>query len=184
MSPHYRGDDMSHLQYWGTPHELFDTLHKRWTFDLDVCAQPWSAKCSNYFTEDEDGLLQSWAGRKVWCNPPYAEPLAWLERGWLHALEHATEATYLLPNSTDTKWFQDMCFRGDIYFVRGRLKFEPPPDYEPPDPTKKIPGAPFGVVVVRFTPELAHGHVEPGCWLMDRAGKAISHRRGVQGHLF
>ena len=172
--PHYREDDLSHLQYWGTPQGLFDPLQEKWGFTLDVCAQSWSAKCPEYFTEDEDGLLQSWAGEKCWCNPPYANPLVWLERGWLYALETNAEVTYLLPNATDSQWFQDYCFRGDLYFIRGRLKFEAPPDYD-----GKVHAAPFGCVVVRFTPELAHCNVEPGCWLMDRAGKMISHRQGV-----
>lgn len=29
----------------------------------------------------------------------------------------------LIPARTDTKWFHDYCLKGDIEFIRGRVKF-------------------------------------------------------------
>lgn len=33
---------------WETPQKLFDALHARFGFTLDVCAQPGNAKCTRY----------------------------------------------------------------------------------------------------------------------------------------
>lgn len=50
-------------------------------FTLDVAATPANAKCSAYYTKEIDGLTQPWKGR-VWCNPPYSQIEAWLEKAW------------------------------------------------------------------------------------------------------
>lgn len=47
---------------WETPQDFFDKLNDEFHFDLDVCATPDNAKCSNFFTEEEDGLKQNWGG--------------------------------------------------------------------------------------------------------------------------
>jgi len=73
---------------------------------------------------DGDGLAPlycDWAGKRVFCNPPYGPGLGkWLERG----LEAAC-AVFLIPARTDTRWFHDIVLRHarDIRFLRGRLKF-------------------------------------------------------------
>lgn len=176
----HAADELNHLQNWGTPRELFDPLDAKWGFTLDVCAQQWNAKCSRFYTKKDDGLLMPWGPREnVWCNPPYDNPTPWLERGWLAALELNSTATYLLPNATETRWFQNLAFRGDIYFIRGRLKHEPPPGYE-----GENPGPPFGSVIVRFYPEIAMGDQVPECFLLDRDGEVSSARRMVQSHLW
>lgn len=45
----------------------------------------------------------------------------------------------LLPARTDTAWFHDYCIKGDITFIRGRLKFNDGKQ-----------GAPFPSMVVVF----------------------------------
>ena len=56
---------------WATPQDFFDKLNEEFHFDLDPCADAENAKCKEYFTKEENGLLKDWGGRRVFCNPPY-----------------------------------------------------------------------------------------------------------------
>ena len=56
---------------WETPQNLYDELDAEFGFTLDVCATQENAKCERFFTKEQDGLVQSWKGERVWCNPPY-----------------------------------------------------------------------------------------------------------------
>src|SRR5688572_10793273 len=67
----------------GTDPALFAKLDERFGFTLDACATPVNAKCSRYYTVEDDGLTQSWAGERVWCNPPFSQIAAWVEKAWL-----------------------------------------------------------------------------------------------------
>ena len=107
---------------WETPQELFDSLNKIYGFKLDVCATPENAKCARYFTKEQDGLAQKWEG-VCWMNPPYGREIGkWVKK----AYETATQGgvvVCLLPARTDTAWWHDYAMKGDITFLRGRLKF-------------------------------------------------------------
>lgn len=61
----------SQKDYWETPQSLFDELNAEFHFTLDAAASDTNHKCDRYFTEQDDGLRQSWAGETVFCNPPY-----------------------------------------------------------------------------------------------------------------
>jgi len=54
---------------WETPQDLFEAQNARWGFTLDVCATAENAKCDSFFTEEDDGLQQTWGG-VCWMNPP------------------------------------------------------------------------------------------------------------------
>ena len=105
---------------WATPQDFFDqqnALHG--PFDVDVCADATNAKCAVYFDKDADGLKQTWAG-KCWMNPPYGRDIGkWMNKA------HESEATVvcLVPARTDTKWWHDYAMKGEITFIKGRLKF-------------------------------------------------------------
>jgi phage N-6-adenine-methyltransferase len=58
---------------WATPMDFFRTVaHEFGPFDVDVCANAGNAKAPVFFTRDQNGLDQEWAGR-VWMNPPYGK---------------------------------------------------------------------------------------------------------------
>ena len=60
----------------------------------------------------------------MFCNPPYGREICkWVEKGYTEAQQPSTVVVMLLPARTDTKWFHDFCTKGDIEFIRGRLKF-------------------------------------------------------------
>jgi phage N-6-adenine-methyltransferase len=107
---------------WETPQAFFDKLNEEFGFTLDACATPENAKCPHYFTKEQDGLAQSWTGR-VWMNPPYGREIGkWVRKAYEEAQNGCT-VVCLLPARTDTAWWHDYCAKGEVHFVRGRLKF-------------------------------------------------------------
>lgn len=108
---------------WETPQELFDGLNRRYNFTLDPCATAENAKCPMFFDREVDGLSQSWAGHRVFCNPPYGREIAaWVEKCYVESMFAIVVG--LLPARTDTKWFHNFIHgRAQVEFIRGRLKF-------------------------------------------------------------
>lgn len=108
---------------WETPQALFDSLSKEFgPFDLDVCSTPHNAKCRHYFTKRDNGLSQSWCGR-CWMNPPYGRAIGlWVKKAYEASLTGAT-VVCLVPSRTDTAWWHDYAMKGEVRFIRGRLKF-------------------------------------------------------------
>ena len=108
---------------WETPQALFDELNREFGFTLDVCALPENAKCDLFFTPKTDGLSQSWKGHMCWMNPPYGREIGkWVKKAYEESQRGAT-VVCLLPARTDTRWFHEYCTKGEIRFIKGRLKF-------------------------------------------------------------
>lgn len=125
---------------WSTPQDLFDELDARYGFEVDVCATPENAKCPAFFTAEHDGLDQPWQGT-CWMNPPYGRDIGrWVAKAYHSALAGAT-VVCLLPARTDTGWWHNYCRRGEIRFLRGRLRFG-----------GSANAAPFPSAVVTFHP--------------------------------
>ena len=112
----------SNTDLWATPQEFFNKYHAVHDFNLDVCATKDNAKCTTYFTIEQDGLSQEWTG-VCWMNPPYGKEIGkWVKKAYEESLKGA-KVVCLLPARTDTKWFHDYCTKGKIEFIKGRLKF-------------------------------------------------------------
>ena len=109
---------------WETPQHVFDHLNETFQFTLDPCATPENAKCEKYYTKEDDGLNKSWAGERVFMNPPYGREIGkWIHKAWRSSLLPYTLVVCLLPARTDTRWFHKYCTKGMIWFIKGRLKF-------------------------------------------------------------
>lgn len=115
----------------GTTPEVFDPLNERFGFTLDVAAAAHNAKCERYYDREADGLQQSWAGERVWCNPPYSDLSAWVRKAWAE-WPTAELIVMLLPaNRTEQGWWQDNVEPSrdhpdsplSVEFLRGRLRF-------------------------------------------------------------
>ena len=114
---------MSKTDEWETPRGVFDKLNTEFGFTLDVCATPANAKCIRYFDMAEDGLAQSWIGYRCWMNPPYGRKIGkWIKKAFESSQNGAT-VVCLIPARTDTAWWHDYVMKGQIRFIRGRLKF-------------------------------------------------------------
>ena len=107
---------------WSTPDDLFAELNGIFHFDLDACASPANAKCTRYFTKEQDALRRTWRGT-VWMNPPYGREIAaFMRKAHEESLAGAT-VVCLVPSRTDTDWWHRYAKRGHVIFLRGRLKF-------------------------------------------------------------
>ena len=127
----------------GTDPEFFASLVKRFgPFTLDVAAAEHNAKAPRYYTREDDGLKQSWERERVWCNPPYSDCRAWVQKAWDQwtlswesAGDRPDLIVMLLPaNRVEQGWWQDLVepYRdrpGEplrVEFLRGRMRFDRP----------------------------------------------------------
>jgi len=100
-------------------------------FTLDVAAAAHNTKCHLYFDRMMDGLRQSWAGDRVWCNPPYSAIEPWVRKAWLEAPRTLGIVMLLPANRTEQKWWQgqvephrDRPGSGlRVEFLPGRMRF-------------------------------------------------------------
>jgi len=107
-----------------TPQDLFDSLNAEFHFTLDPCATDKNAKCKRYFTYHDNGLNKSWENEIVFMNPPYGKEIKyWIAKAFLESKKGIT-VVCLVPARTDTSWWHDIVMRGEIRFIRGRLKFK------------------------------------------------------------
>lgn len=109
---------------WETPQDLFDKYNAIYNFKLDVCATKENSKCKTFYTKEIDGLSEKaiWYNT-AWCNPPYGRQIgAWIKKAYESSINGVT-VVCLVPSRTDTKWWHEYCMRGEIEFLRGRLKF-------------------------------------------------------------
>jgi len=108
---------------WETPQPFFDVWNAKFRFDWDVCATDENAKCAHYYTKENDGLSKRWVGT-VWMNPPYGkEIIKWMKKAYESARDGDATVVCLIPARTDTAWWHDYAMKGEITFIRGRLKF-------------------------------------------------------------
>ena len=119
--------------------EDFIPLHERFRFTIDAAAAPHNARLKRYWTIEDDALKQSWAGERVWCNPPYSDIRAWVQKAWdvwdygLTDRHGAELIVMLLPaNRTEQMWWQEHVEtqrrqgRISVEFLPGRMRFDRP----------------------------------------------------------
>jgi len=129
-------------------------------FTLDVAAAHHNAKCPRYFTRADDGLVQSWAGERVWCNPPYSNLAAWTEKAWREMGRDCRGIVMLLPaNRCEQPWWQrwvepwrdrpqyELGVTLTTEFLAGQLRFIKPGATE----IKPNERPPFGCVLLIWT---------------------------------
>ncbi len=108
---------------WTTPRSVFDELDGEFHFTLDPCCTHENAKCKRHFTAAENGLAQNWKGQTVFTNPPYGREIGlWMRKAYHSALAGAT-VVCLVPARTDTIWWHAYATKGEVRFLKGRLKF-------------------------------------------------------------
>lgn len=140
MAVHYSSEKPD----WETPQDLFDLLNEEFNFTLDVCAVPDTAKCTAYFTPEDDGLAQDWTRNVCWMNPPYGDDIPqWMNKAHKEARRGAT-VVCLVPARVDTAWWWDNCIYGEIRFLKGRLKFK--------QGGNEVTSAPFPSAVIVLSP--------------------------------
>jgi len=138
---------------WQTHLELYNSLNYEFGgFNLDAAATKENALCKNYYTIEEDSLKHDWSKYKsIYCNPPYGRLIGkFVEKAYNESLKGCI-VVMLVPSRTDTKWWHNYCVKGEIRFIKGRLKFinRQLPSYKD-DLSMKITPAPFPSAIVIF----------------------------------
>lgn len=136
---------------WETPQDLFDRYNQQFNFTLDVAASKVNTKCAKFFTKEDNGLVQDWYKDVCWMNPPYGRTIGmWIKKAYQESCKGAT-VVCLIPSRTDTRWWHDYCMKGEITFIKGRLKFinRSLPSYKESGDFKLSP-APFPSAIVIF----------------------------------
>ena len=136
---------------WGTPQWLFDLLHERYQFEVDLFASKEDALLPFYIDDAFNVDWQEYArGKTGFGNPPYRakKPTTWdfvkLAYDWAYKKKDPVPSVLLIPARTDTKVFiNNVLHRGRLHFVEGRVKFKGAEQ-----------GAPFPSIVVHFDPTL------------------------------
>lgn len=95
---------------WYTPTWMVDAARLvLGSIDTDpaTCAAAQAiVQAKTWYTATENGLVQPWHGR-VWCNPPYSDPLPWVARMTALYQAHTIDAGMMLLNcSCSPSWAQ------------------------------------------------------------------------------
>lgn len=144
-SPSLSALTSSDSMLWATPRQWFDYLNLEFSFTLDPCCTPETAKCTKYFTPAENGLLQSWAEERVFMNPPFGREIPeWMRKAWREARDNHALVVCLVPARVETRWWHETAAKAsDVRFPIGRINF---------DGGKSC--APFPIAIVIFRPRL------------------------------
>jgi hypothetical protein len=133
-----------------TPRSLFDPLHEEFGFTVDAAASADNALLPAYWTmaDDATSSLVSWAGERVWCNPPFSALWDWVRKANDEHRQDCPLIVMLLPaDRTEQPWWQtyiEPCRDGKrpdcpgltTRFLAKRVKFGLPPDH--PDADKGL----------------------------------------------
>lgn len=108
-----------------TPDDLFRALDNEFHFTLDVAASKYNAKCSKYFTKEENALEIEWGTDEIcWMNPPFGRQLKkWVQKAYTESGK-GNIVVCLLPARTNTNWWHDYCMKGEIRFLKGQITFK------------------------------------------------------------
>ena len=136
-----------------TPPELFGPLNDRYGFTIDAAAAPHNAQLPRFWTKDDNGLAQSWAGERVWCNPPFSALEAWVRKAWAERDDTSLIVMLLPANRTEQPWWHTYVepFRDrdewDLRceFLPGRPRFLLAPGIKPRGPDIRPP---FGLCLL------------------------------------
>lgn len=119
------------IQNYGTPDYIVHGVVEdelRGAFDMDVCAEAWSAKAPRWIGLPRNGLEEEW-GEWNWNNPPYNNQEAWLQRAaWWAENERRSTASLVRVSTESLYWFRTVELRGTCDFYIGRIAHIAPPE--------------------------------------------------------
>lgn len=91
----------------------FDPWNEEFRFTVDCCAlNAEAAKLPRFYSPEDDGLKQDYAGERVWMKPPFSALVPWMElaHSWMTTLYSSRQARLwvaLLPqNRQEQDWWQ------------------------------------------------------------------------------
>lgn len=111
--------------YWTYKGEKAIYHDKKFDFAWDLAADKDNHVVDNYYTEEDDSLIQPWHTIKgySWLNPPYANLGDWTSKAVVETRLGAN-LFMLVPSSTGSNWWRDFVDkRCWSLFLNGRLTF-------------------------------------------------------------
>lgn len=159
-SMQWRGGER--LQNWATAWPMFRELDRRYGmggFNVDCCAETWSAKCERFITEEMDALKiethrafidddpKLFGKLRGFWNPPFdnIDPFVRMA-GALVTMSLYELNVLIVPARVGQGWFHEAAKTANIFPVEGRVTFHPPPEYSAP----KISSHGEDFIVVQF----------------------------------
>lgn len=114
-STHYVGD---RRQDWRTPPEFFRRLHEEFQFTLDGASDGTNGLLPRAAVATSP-LADSWAGERVFCNPPWSNIAPFIELA-----AGADLAVLLVPARTNSRWFNRAIELGTkVRYFMPRVRF-------------------------------------------------------------
>lgn len=152
-------------------------------FTLDVCALPSTAKLNRFYSlaNGTNGLKLGWLDFN-WCNPPFSNIPAWIEKAVLEA-ELGNQSCILMPDNAETVYCRMAFEKADtIIKMPFRIQFLRPDGTPFLDKNGKIQGPQFACQVALFT---KIGLVAPTRVVYHdfRIGFKHKHKRGLSEKL-
>lgn len=129
LGPGGRHGNLQGVYEWYTPEEIVEAARSvMGGIDLDPSSCEFAnqiVKAERFFTEEQNGLEQEWAGR-VFVNPPFAHPtVKFFAEKLMDSFGSGSvdEAIWLSNACVDVGWWHDLASLGMVCFHRGRIKF-------------------------------------------------------------
>tara|TARA_R110002074_G_scaffold46348_4_gene119343 strand:- start:424 stop:915 length:492 start_codon:yes stop_codon:yes gene_type:complete len=98
------------LNYW----DYYSKLNDVFGFTLDACATKLNAVCSKFYTIDDDGIAQDWAGDVVFCNPFYDKDFPrWVEKCALEG-DRGVRVVLMTAYKPQDSWWS-ITEKGDLF---------------------------------------------------------------------
>ncbi|MGL6147046.1 MAG: phage N-6-adenine-methyltransferase [Plesiomonas sp.] len=151
---------------WRTPAELYWGINaKFWPFTLDLFTDGDNSKCRNFYTAENNALLQDWTGDlkklggSAFANPPYSRASQDDDSNYVTGMRHIIDKTikerdagarivFLIKSATSEVWWPEEA--DHIAFIRGRISFDVPEWFVPEEGTAAESGAGFASAVAIF----------------------------------
>lgn len=133
---------------WRTPKPIFHYANMRWgPLEIDLAASAENTLCPRFFTQEDDALSKRWHehGASGWCNPPYSNTGAWVEKAAVEAVCGFT-TVMLLPEPAGASWMARFSHARNLVFLIGRVSFLRP------DGKTKVSGNRWGSIIAVFGP--------------------------------
>ena len=153
MKMNVRGNDN-----FQTPADLYDQLNRIFAFTLDAACTTTDCKAPAGLYADQgiDALTVSWAGHRVFCNPPFSRKAAFIEKAYNEVMNGGCPVVVMvLPsNCHDGKAFQKFIKHNFFYeTLSGRVAFIDPATQKP------MKGNNAGTTIVYFKRDITRGGV-------------------------
>jgi len=122
-----------HFQAWRTPEKIYKQLSKEvGGYCADLFADKDNALHVNYFTEEQDAIMQQWnfPGKVAFANPPYGGNFQ--DEALMKAVTEVQVAgrlrgvDLLVQASVSTKWFLFAVQNCEVQLFHGRIQFDVP----------------------------------------------------------